>query len=271
VIRVLIAEPITLTREGLVAVLGREKDIELAAIVRHADEAAPAARSVWPDVALLAATFPERDGVAATAVRDGVTIATGARKGVAVTGARDGAAVATAVRDAAPGCRCAILGAGFRSGDLRRAAAAGVRGFLLCDSGAEYLTGAVRQLAVGEQVVDPRLSFGAACPLTTRETDALRAAAQGSSTAEIASVLCLSEGTVRNYLSRAIAKTGARNRVDAIRIAGESGWLLPVSGYFSVFDGVYCGARGRWVAACMGAYHDASARAHSAPLSIVRK
>lgn len=196
-IRVLIAEPITLTREGLVAVLGREKDIELAAIVRHADEVASAARSAWPDVALLAATFPERD------------------------------AVATAVRDAAPGCRCAILGTGFRSGDLRRAAAAGVRGFLLGDSGAEYLTGAVRQLAVGEQVVDPRLSFGAACPLTTRETDALRAAAQGSSTTEIASVLCLSEGTVRNYLSRAIAKTGARNRVDAIRIAGESGWLLP--------------------------------------------
>lgn len=211
-IRVLIAEPITLTREGLVAVLGREKDIELAAIVRHADEAAPAALSAWPDVALLAATFAERDGVA----------------------------VATAVRDAAPGCRCAILGTGFRSGDLRRAAAVGVRGFLLGDSGAEYLTGAVRQLAVGEQVVDPRLSFGAACPLTTRETDALRAAAQGSSTAEIASVLCLSEGTVRNYLSRAIAKTGARNRVDAIRIAGESGWLLPVTAASG-----YPGVRGR--------------------------
>jgi two-component system, NarL family, response regulator DesR len=100
-----------------------------------------------------------------------------------------------------------------------------VRGFLVWDSPAQFLTDAVRQLAVGRKVVDPRLSFREQCPLTTREADALRVAAEGSTTAEIATVLCLSEGTVRNYLSRAIAKTGSRNRMGAIRVAASSGWL----------------------------------------------
>jgi two-component system, NarL family, response regulator DesR len=196
-IRILIAEPTTLTREGLVALLGRESDIELAATVRHREEVVTTARAVRPDVALLAATFPDRDGIA----------------------------VAAGLRAAVPDCRCAILSSAWRSRDLQRAAAAGVRGFLAWDSPAQFLTNAVRQVAIGRQVVDPRLSFGQQCPLTTREADTLRAAAEGSTTAEIATALCLTEGTVRNYLSRAIAKTDARNRVDAIRIAGESGWL----------------------------------------------
>jgi two-component system response regulator DesR len=196
-IRILIAEPMTLTREGLVALLGRESDIELAATLRHREEVVSTARVVRPDVALLAAAFPDRDGIA----------------------------VAAGLHAAVPDCRCALLSSGWRSGDLQRAVAEGVRGFLAWDSPAQFLADAVRQLAVGRQVADPRLSFGEQCPLTTREADALRAASKGSTTAEIATVLCLSEGTVRNYLSRAFAKTGARNRVDAIRIAGESGWL----------------------------------------------
>jgi two-component system, NarL family, response regulator DesR len=196
-IRTLIAEPVTLTREGLVALLGRESDIELAATVRTREEVVSAARAVRPDVALLAAAFPDRDGVA----------------------------VAAGMRAAVPSCRCALLSQGWRSTDLERAAAAGVRGFLVWDSPAQFLTDAVRQLAVGRKVVDPRLSFREQCPLTTREADALRAAAEGSTTAEIATVLCLSEGTVRNYLSRAIAKTGSRNRMGAIRVAASSGWL----------------------------------------------
>jgi two-component system response regulator DesR len=196
-IRILIAEPMTLAREGLVALLGRESDIELAATVRHREEVVSAARTVRPDVALLAAAFPDRDGIT----------------------------VAAGLHAAVPDCRCAMLSSGWRSRDLQRAVAAGVRGFLVWDSPAQFLTDAVRQVAVGRQVIDPGLSFGEQCPLTTREADALRAAAKGSPTAEIATVLCLSEGTVRNYLSRAIAKTGARNRVDAIRIASESGWL----------------------------------------------
>ncbi len=196
-IRILIAEPMTLTREGLVALLGRENDIELAATVRHREEVVVAARAVRPDVALLAAAFPDRDGIT----------------------------VAAGLQAAVPDCRCAMLSSGWRSRDLQRAVAAGVQGFLVWDSPAQFLTDAVRQVAVGRRVVDPRLSLGERCPLTTREADALRVAAAGSTTAEIATVLCLSEGTVRNYLSRAIAKTGARNRVGAIRIAGESGWL----------------------------------------------
>jgi two-component system response regulator DesR len=196
-IRILIAEPMTLTREGLVALLGRESDIELAATVRHREEVVSAARAVRPDVALLSAAFRDRDGIT----------------------------VAAGLQAAVPDCRCAVLSSGWRSRDLQRAVTAGVRGFLIWDSPAQFLTDAVRQVAVGRKVVDPRISFGEQCPLTTREADALRAAAEGSTTAEIATFLCLSEGTVRNYLSRAIAKTGARNRVDAIRIAGQSGWL----------------------------------------------
>ena len=196
-IRILIAEPMTLTREGLVALLGREDDIELAATLRRREEVVTTARAVRPDVALLAAAFPDRDGIT----------------------------VAAGLHAAVPDCRCAMLSSCWRSRDLQRAVAAGVRGFLAWDSPAQFLTDAVRQVAVGRQVVDPRLSLGQRCPLTTREADALRVAAGGSTTAEIARVLCLSEGTVRNYLSRAIAKSGARNRVDAIRIAAESGWI----------------------------------------------
>ena len=196
-IRILIADSMTLTREGLVALLGRERDIELAATVGHREDVLSTARAVRPDVALLAAEFPDRDGIS----------------------------VAAGMRTAVPNCRCAILSFGWRPRDLQRAVAVGVRGFLVLDSPAQFLTDAVRRLAVGSQVVDPRLSLRERCPLTTRETDALRTAAEGSTTAEIASVLCLAEGTVRNYLSRAISKTGARNRVDAIRIATESGWL----------------------------------------------
>lgn len=197
IIRTLIAEPVTLTREGLVALLGRESDIELAATVRSREEVLATARAVRPDVALLAAAFADRDGIT----------------------------VAAGMHAAVPSCRCAILSSNWRSRDLQRAAAAGVQGFLAWDSPAQFLTDAVRQLAVGRQVVDPRLSLREQCPLTTREADALRAAAEGSTTAEIATVLCLSEGTVRNYLSRAIAKTGTRNRVGAIRVAARSGWL----------------------------------------------
>jgi two-component system, NarL family, response regulator DesR len=196
-IRILIAEPVTLAREGLVALLGRENDLELTATVRHREEVVAVARAVRPDVALLAAAFPDRDGIT----------------------------VAAALHAAVPECRCAMLSSRWRSRDLQRAVTAGVQGFLVWDSSGQFLTDAVRQVAVGRRVVDPRLSLGQRCPLTTREADALRVAAEGSTTAEIATVLCLSEGTVRNYLSRAIAKTGARNRVGAIRIAGESGWL----------------------------------------------
>jgi two-component system response regulator DesR len=201
VIQTLVAEPTTLTREGLVSLLSREHDIKLIATVRRAEEVMPTALALKPDVALLAAAFPGHDGID----------------------------IARTLRAALPGCRCAILSAGRRPRDLRRAIAAHVHGFLVHDSPAEFLAEAIRQLASGNKVIDPGLTLSApgskACPLTTREAEALHAAAQGLTTAEIATSLCLTAGTVRNYLSRAIEKTGARNRVDAIRIADESGWL----------------------------------------------
>jgi two-component system response regulator DesR len=201
VIRTLIAEPTALPREGLVAILSREPDIDLVATARSGAEALSAARILRPDVALLSAVFPA-DGEIDSWI-----------------------AIAAAAREAAPECRFAILSPGWQHRSMRRAVAAGVRGFLACDSPIEDLIAAVRRLASGGQVLDARLTNGARSPLTQREADVLREAGRGGSTAEIAAVLCLSEGTVRNYLSRAIAKTGARNRLGAVRIAGESGWL----------------------------------------------
>ncbi|MCL2581485.1 MAG: response regulator transcription factor [Streptosporangiales bacterium] len=200
-IRTLIAESTALTREGLVAILGREPDIDLVATARNGGEAVSATRTLRPDVALLSAAFPADRGIG-----DWITVASRAR-------------------EVAPECRLAILSPGWQCRDMRRAAAAGVRGFLVCDSPAEDLIGAVRRLASGRQVLDPRLPRSPQSPLTQREADVLRAAELGATTAEIADALCLSEGTVRNYLSRAIAKTGARNRLGAVRIAAASGWL----------------------------------------------
>jgi two-component system, NarL family, response regulator DesR len=197
VIRTFVAEPTTLTREGLVALLSREHDIDLIATVQRAEEVVSAARALKPDVVLLAAAFPGHDGID----------------------------IARALRAALPECRCAILSSGRRLRDVQRAIAAQVHGFLVHDCPAEILTEAIRQLASGNKVIDPGPALGAPCPLTSREAEALKAAAQGSTTAEIAASLFLTAGTVRNYLSRAIAKTGARNRVGAIRIAEESGWL----------------------------------------------
>ncbi|MBO0820629.1 MAG: response regulator transcription factor [Nocardiopsaceae bacterium] len=200
-IRTLIAEPTALPREGLVAILSREPDIELVATARSGAEALAATRTLRPDVALLSAVCP-------------------------VDGEIDSwIAIAAAAREAAPECRLAILSPGWQHRSIRRAAAAGVRGFLACDSPIEDLTAAVRRLASGGQVLDTRLANGTRSPLTQREADVLREAGRGGTTADIAAALCLSDGTVRNYLSRAIAKTGARNRLGAVRIAGESGWL----------------------------------------------
>lgn len=183
------------------ALLSRTDGIELVASVRRGEEVVPAARALKPDVAVIAAAFPGHDGIV----------------------------IARAIRSVLPGCQCAIMSSGHRLRDLRRATAAHVQGFLVHDSPADVITQAIRDIASGKRVIHPGLGTGAlaapACPLTTREADALRLAAQGSTTAEIAKSLCLTIGTVRNYLSRAITKTGARNRVDAIRIAIESGWL----------------------------------------------
>jgi two-component system response regulator DesR len=200
-IRTFVAEPTTLTREGLVALLAREADIELIAAVERAEEVLPAAGELKPDIALLADVFPDHDGIV----------------------------IAETLHATLPACRCAILSHTRHPGHLERAVAAQVYGYLVHDCPAEFLCAAIRQMAAGNKVIDPELAFSMvgskACPLTLREAEALRAAAKGFTTEEIAENLCLAAGTVRNYLSRAMTKVGGRNRVDAIRIADESGWL----------------------------------------------
>jgi two-component system, NarL family, response regulator DesR len=141
----------------------------------------------------------------------------------------DGLAVAEQLRDTVPGCRSLIVTTFGRPGYLRRAMEAGASGFVVKDTPAGQLADAVRRVASGMRVVDPALAAeslaSGASPLTQRETEVLRVARQGGTINEIARALHLSEGTVRNHLSSAIGKTGARNRSDAAAVAGDQGWL----------------------------------------------
>jgi two-component system, NarL family, response regulator DesR len=200
-IRLLLADDQTLVRSALAALLELEDDFRVVAQVGRGDEVVAAARAAGPDVALLDIEMPGIDGLAAAA------------------------ALAAEV----PDCRVLILTTFGRPGYLRRAMEAGVLGFVVKDAPAEQLADAVRRVARGERVVDPALAAatlaGGASPLTARERDVLVAARDGATVADIAGKLFLSEGTVRNYLSAAIAKTGVRNRVEALRVADERGWL----------------------------------------------
>jgi two-component system response regulator DesR len=130
---------------------------------------------------------------------------------------------------ALPSCHSLIIGERHDPSVVRRAVAAHATGVVAREATLEHITGAIRRAAKGRKVIDPDLAFAALNaaqnPLTSREIDALRQAAEGATTAEIAERLSLTVGTVRNYLSRSITKTAARNRVDAIRIASGSGWL----------------------------------------------
>ena len=141
----------------------------------------------------------------------------------------DGLAAAAVLAEQVPACRVIILTTFGRPGYLRRAMESGALGFVVKDAPAEQLASAVRRVAEGQRVVDPALAAatlaGGPSPLTGRERDVLVAARGGATVADIAARLHLSEGTVRNYLSAAIAKTGVRNRVEALRVADEKGWL----------------------------------------------
>jgi two-component system, NarL family, response regulator DesR len=200
-IRVMIAEDQAMVRGALAALLTLEGDIEIVAQVARGDEVVAAAQSAHPDVALLDIEMPGMDGLDAAA----------------------------ALRDQVPGCRVLILTTFGRPGYLRRAMESGVVGFLLKDAPAAELAAAIRRIVAGERVVDPKLALAALSegnnPLTERERDVLAVAASGASVAEIAAKLSLSEGTVRNYLSVAIQKLHAANRIEAARIAESKGWL----------------------------------------------
>jgi two-component system response regulator DesR len=201
VIRLLLADDQTLVRTALATLLDLEDDFEVVAQVGRGDEVVAAAREARPDVALLDIEMPGIDGLAAAA----------------------------ALAHEVPECRVLILTTFGRPGYLRRAMESGALGFVVKDSPAEQLADAVRRVASGERVVDPALAAatlaGGPSPLTGRERDVLVASRGGATVADIARKLFLSEGTVRNYLSAAIAKTGVRNRVEAVRVADERGWL----------------------------------------------
>ncbi|MBT2212068.1 response regulator [Actinomadura sp. NEAU-AAG7] len=200
-IRLLLADDQELIRTALAALLGLEEDFEVVASVGRGDEVADAVRAHRPDVALLDIEMPGLDGLAAAAV--------------------------LAAR--APRVRVVILTTFGRAGYLRRAMEAGAVRFVVKDAPAEALADAIRRVAAGERVVDPALAAATLAvgesPLTGRERDVLNVARGGAAVAEIASRLHLSEGTVRNYLSAAITKTATRNRMEAVRVADERGWL----------------------------------------------
>jgi two-component system response regulator DesR len=201
VIRILLAEDQGMVRGALATLLNLEPDIEVVSQVSRGDQVVAEALRTEPDIALLDIEMPGLDGLSAAA----------------------------ALRVARPGCRVLILTTFGRPGYLRRAIDAGVAGFLVKDGPVEELAHAIRRVLAGEQVIDPKLALAALStgnnPLSPRERDVLGAATGGSTATDIAHLLHLSEGTVRNYLSSAIQKTGARNRLEAARVATENGWL----------------------------------------------
>ncbi|MGW2404529.1 response regulator [Streptomyces sp. NPDC001739] len=200
-IRVLLAEDQSMVREALAALLSLEADLEVVAQAARGDEVVATARAHDVDVALLDIEMPGLTGLDAAA----------------------------ALRRELPGVKIVILTTFGRPGYLRRAMEAGADAFLVKDAPAARLADAVRRVLRGERVIDPALAAAAladgASPLTEREREVLRTAADGSTNAEIAAALHLSQGTVRNYLSIAIQKTGARNRAEAVRTARDKGWL----------------------------------------------
>jgi two-component system, NarL family, response regulator DesR len=200
-IRLLIADDQALVRGALAALLDLEPDLEVVAEVGRGDEVIDAAKRSTPDVALLDVEMPGLDGIEAAA----------------------------ALRTAVPGVRVLMVTTFGRPGYLRRAMEAGAAGFVVKDTPATQLADAVRRVHQGLRVVDPSLAaetlVAGTSPLTGRESDVLRAAREGGTVADIAKELHLSEGTVRNHLSAAIGKTGARTRAEAARIALDNGWL----------------------------------------------
>jgi two-component system response regulator DesR len=201
VIRVLVAEDQHMIRGALVALIGLESDLEVVAEVDRGDMVEAAAARTRPDVAVIDIDLPGLDGISA----------------------------AHRLRTSLPACQVLVVTGLAKPSHLLRALRGSVRGFLPKHAPATELIDGIRRVAAGERVLDPVLVAAAvetgASPLTIRETDVLRAAATGLSTDQIAVELLLSHATVRNYLSNAMSKLEARNRIDAIRIATDAGWL----------------------------------------------
>ena len=199
-IRVLIAEDQAMVLGALAALIAIESDIEVIAQVRDGRTAFTETLAREPDVVLTDIEMPEMTGLE----------------------------LAAALKTSGSPARVIILTTFARPGFLRRALDADAAGYLLKDAPSEQLADAIRRVAGGGRAVDPALAASAWTdedPLTDRERQVLRMAAEGASGSDIAGALHLSEGTIRNYLSDAQAKLGARNRIEAARLARSKGWL----------------------------------------------
>ncbi len=199
-IRVILAEDQALVRGALSALLELEDDIEVIFQAQNGLEALEQTQRLQPDVLLTDIEMPKMTGLE----------------------------LALEVKKQNLKTKVVIVTTFARAGYLRRALEAGATGYLLKDAPADDLADAVRRVHAGARAIDPTLALEAwseADPLTDRERQVLRFASEGQSSLEIAGSLKLSEGTIRNYLSEAIAKLGANNRVEAARIAREKGWL----------------------------------------------
>ncbi len=200
-IRVVLADDETLIRDAVAQLLDLEADLEVVAVAGSGPEAVAAIERHRPDVAVLDLQMPGIDGIE----------------------------VAGRARTAAPGCGVVVVTSHGRPGHLKKALAAGVRGFLPKTASAAVLAATVRQVAGGGRYVDPELAADAISagdsPLTAREADVLELAADGAPVEEIAERAALAPGTVRNYLSSAVAKLGVANRHEAARLARAQGWV----------------------------------------------
>lgn len=200
-IRLVIVDDQAMLRGALSALLELEGDMQVVGVAGDGDEAVRAVAQEAPDVCLMDIQMPGMDGIEAT----------------------------RAVRAASPGTRVLIVTTFARPGYLRAALDAGAAGFVVKDAPAEQLADAVRRVHSGLRVIDPALAeaslFEGANPLSERERQVLRLAADGRSAPAIAAEVFLSAGTVRNVLSAAIGKVGAKNRAQAVRIAQDKGWI----------------------------------------------
>ncbi|MEU8674458.1 response regulator transcription factor [Streptomyces sp. NPDC048560] len=200
-IRLVIAEEMPMLRGALVALLQMEPDFHVVAEVGHWDDLLPTALEYRPDVAVIDIDLPGTDGLTAVAK----------------------------LRTCLPSCRLLVITSLGTTASLRRTLANQVDGYLLKDALPSDLTEAIRKLVAGQRVIDPQLALspldGPAPQLTPREVSVLRLTADGEDVRVIAQELHLSAGTVRNYLTAIVHKLGARNRVDAVRIARENGLI----------------------------------------------
>ncbi|ATG55714.1 DNA-binding response regulator [Brachybacterium ginsengisoli] len=210
-IRLVVADDQAILRQGLVALLRLEGDLEVVGEAADGAGTLAAVAEHRPDVLLLDVQMP-----AGTTAEGG-------------PGPEDGIAVARQLQGADGAPRIIVLTTFGRAGYLRRTMEAGAQGFMVKDTPVEQLVDAIRRVRQGLRVVDPELAAQSLAvgpsPLTAKETEVLQATAAGGTTARIAASLFLSEGTVRNHLSAVIGKLGVTNRAEAVRTASDNGWI----------------------------------------------